>query len=77
MVLGIVYSCGHGHGGRLGLGTKHTELIPRQIKFAHNIPAGEIILIKTCCIARDHSLFLSSNGMVNLTLYIAININCN
>ncbi|XP_076259663.1 inhibitor of Bruton tyrosine kinase isoform X2 [Rhynchophorus ferrugineus] len=61
---GIVYSCGHGHGGRLGLGTKHTELIPRQIKFDNNVPGNEIIQIKACCIARDHSLFLSSNGMV-------------
>ncbi|XP_066249133.1 inhibitor of Bruton tyrosine kinase [Euwallacea similis] len=62
---GSVYSCGHGQGGRLGLGVQHSEVIPKPIKFpvAMNVPHfSEKIQIISCSIARDHSIFLASSG---------------
>lgn len=64
---GAVYSCGHGHGGRLGLGVQHTEVIPKQIKFQppSNIThTSDRIQVTSCSIARDHSLFLTSLGIL-------------
>ncbi|KAL1502111.1 hypothetical protein ABEB36_007304 [Hypothenemus hampei] len=64
---GSVYSCGHGHGGRLGLGIQHTEVIPKPVKFINTFngtQTSEKVQIVSCSIARDHSLFLSSNGEI-------------
>lgn len=65
ILLGTVYSCGHGQGGRLGLGSQKTEVIPKLIRFpaAPNVSRGdERVQITSCSIARDHSLFLASSG---------------
>lgn len=60
---GRVFSCGHGQGGRLGLGTENTVLEPHQLKFnAINTPS---FVCKDVAIGRDHSLFLSENGQVS------------
>ncbi|XP_030748159.1 inhibitor of Bruton tyrosine kinase isoform X2 [Sitophilus oryzae] len=56
---GNVYSCGHGHGGRLGLGNDRTELAPKQITFERGA-----VEIKECSIAKNHSLFLSTDGQI-------------
>ena len=49
---GRVLACGHGHGGRLGLGDETTCLRPQLLKSLGNT-------CKMIAGARDHSLFLS------------------
>ncbi|CAG9766352.1 unnamed protein product [Ceutorhynchus assimilis] len=60
--LGSVYSCGHGQGGRLGLGIQQFEVTPKVIKFPTSSKNSEAIKILCCSIARDHSLFLAATG---------------
>lgn len=62
-----MYSCGHGQGGRLGLGVQHAEVIPKMIKFPVTTNMANLnnkIQIVSCSISRDHSIFLSSTGEV-------------
>ncbi|CAL4062948.1 unnamed protein product, partial [Meganyctiphanes norvegica] len=56
---GQVYTCGHGHGGRLGLDTDGAPVIsPRQVKaLAHT----SVTMIAA---AHDHSLMLTEGGQV-------------
>ncbi|XP_019772045.2 inhibitor of Bruton tyrosine kinase isoform X1 [Dendroctonus ponderosae] len=65
---GLVFTCGHGQGGRLGLGVQHTEFLPKPIKFptvTKNVQTTfDKIEIVNVSIARDHSLFLSSCGEI-------------
>jgi len=53
---GVVYTCGHGRGGRLGIGSETMLLAPKTVQ------------IGTSCIdiayGMDHSLFLSQTGVV-------------
>jgi inhibitor of Bruton tyrosine kinase len=61
---GRVFSCGHGQGGRLGLGSEQTVLTPKLVRFAasgHTPP----INCKNVSIARDHSVFLNDSGHVS------------
>lgn len=60
---GKVFSCGHGHGGRLGLTSENTVLEPQEIKFT---TAGmpNFVCVEAS-IGRDHSLFLSETGHVS------------
>ncbi|XP_050296908.1 inhibitor of Bruton tyrosine kinase [Anthonomus grandis grandis] len=61
---GSVFSCGHGQGGRLGLGIQHTEVIPKLIKFPNVPNTNEKVEIINFSISRDHGLFLSSSGEI-------------
>lgn len=56
---GQVYSCGHGHGGRLGLDTDGAPVIsPRQVKaLAHTA-------VTMIAAAHDHSMMLTEGGQV-------------
>ncbi|XP_063932773.1 inhibitor of Bruton tyrosine kinase [Zophobas morio] len=58
---GRVYSCGHGQGGRLGLGTQQTVVIPEMVHFP-DTSHGESVMCIDAAIARDHSIFLCSDG---------------
>lgn len=55
---GRVYTCGHGHGGRLGLETNSPVITPRPVKaFMHS----NVIMVAA---GPDHSLFLTDSGQV-------------
>ncbi|XP_062502880.1 inhibitor of Bruton tyrosine kinase-like isoform X3 [Corticium candelabrum] len=56
---GRVFTCGHGHGGRLGHGDEQSHVVPKQIEFLKSV--------KCVCIAaaRDHTVFLSDGGEVS------------
>ncbi|XP_025837638.1 inhibitor of Bruton tyrosine kinase [Agrilus planipennis] len=56
---GKVFASGHGQGGRLGLSTEETVLLPKQVRFGK---AVALFNIKQISIARDHSVFLNENG---------------
>ncbi|GJQ66288.1 hypothetical protein Trydic_g4335 [Trypoxylus dichotomus] len=55
---GNTYSCGHGQGGRLGLGSEQTILTPKLIKFTDTQRQSPIYCIQAS-IARDHTIFLT------------------
>lgn len=62
---GRVFSCGHGQGGRLGLSTEQTVLVPKTVRFSGNNQFSGI----TCTmasIAQDHSVFLTDTGHVQI-----------
>ncbi|XP_045476233.1 inhibitor of Bruton tyrosine kinase [Harmonia axyridis] len=67
---GKAYSCGHGLGGRLGLGTENTIVNPTLINFPSNVR------IEAISIAKDHSLFLSNSYLYScgLNLYKVLGI---
>ncbi|KAJ8924361.1 hypothetical protein NQ315_007157 [Exocentrus adspersus] len=58
---GKAFSCGHGQGGRLGLGVEHTVVSPRAISFSDALK-GDVII--QASVSRDHSIFLCSDGYV-------------
>ncbi|KAF5274038.1 hypothetical protein FQR65_LT04436 [Abscondita terminalis] len=60
---GKVYGCGHGQGGRLGLGSEKTVITPKQIKLSASGHANPVVC-KRASIALDHSIFLSDSGHV-------------
>ena len=51
-------TCGHGQGGRLGLGSEAPQLTPLSIKF----PSEQVCI--AVALGVDHSLFLMSSGVV-------------
>lgn len=55
---GQVYSCGHGHGGRLGHDSEQTCIAPKKIKMPS---PDECIQIAT---GMDHTVILTKNGTV-------------
>ncbi|KAI4468430.1 btk-binding protein-related [Holotrichia oblita] len=55
---GNAYSCGHGQGGRLGIGSEQTILTPKLIKFTDTQRQSPIYCIQAS-IARDHTVFLA------------------
>ncbi|KAL3285870.1 hypothetical protein HHI36_000390 [Cryptolaemus montrouzieri] len=62
---GDAYSCGHGLGGRLGLGTEQTVVVPTKIDFQ----SSEKLYVLKASIARDHCLFLTYDGRGDTVLY--------
>lgn len=55
---GNAYACGHGQGGRLGLGSEQTILTPKLIKFIDTQRQSNMYCIQAS-IARDHTVFLT------------------
>jgi alpha-tubulin suppressor-like RCC1 family protein len=55
---GKVFTCGHGHGGRLGHGDEQSHVIPYQIKTLCSVKCVGVAA------ARDHTVFLSDGGEV-------------
>lgn len=70
---GSAYSCGHGQGGRLGLGHQQTEVAPKLIKFPSPTP-GETVTIVQASISRDHCIFLTLTGAVDLLFTICLKL---
>lgn len=62
-VSGKALTCGHGQGGRLGLGNEKSVVSPQIVKFS-GIQKGEIITCMQASISRDHSMFLCSDGNI-------------
>ncbi|KAG5881388.1 hypothetical protein JTB14_012005 [Gonioctena quinquepunctata] len=60
---GKAFSCGHGQGGRLGLGDEKAVVSPHPLIFSGN-QKGEIVTCLRASISRDHSLFLCSDGNI-------------
>lgn len=56
---GLVYTCGHGIGGRLGLGGEEATLEPKLVELPDRCVA-------LCC-ANDHSIFITQTSGVNAT----------
>ncbi|XP_044265697.1 inhibitor of Bruton tyrosine kinase isoform X2 [Tribolium madens] len=56
---GLVYACGHGQGGRLGLGNQRTVVVPEMVAFPQN---HEPVTCLDVAISRDHSVFLGSDS---------------
>lgn len=56
---GRVFSCGHGLGGRLGLGHENPQFAPHQIDLSNE----RCIMVAA---GQDHSLFVTESGQVNL-----------
>lgn len=53
---GGVWSCGHGEGGRLGIATRDTRVLPVQISLSE--PCID------AAVGRDHTLLLLKSGTV-------------
>ena len=62
---GQVYGCGHEIGGRLGLETDSSIIIPRKLKKLHSF----IVSIAT---GMNHTLFLTDGGQVSCQKFIRI-----
>lgn len=67
---GRVFSCGHGQGGRLGLNSENTVLVPQEIKFS--VSGQQPFACVQASIGRDHSVFLSETGQVSIHELIEI-----
>ena len=59
---GQIYSCGHGHGGRLGQDTEHAIITPRKLKPI--IKSSDPECCMQAAVGMDHSLFLMESGTV-------------
>ncbi|TRY71260.1 hypothetical protein DNTS_006990, partial [Danionella cerebrum] len=55
---GQVYTCGHGHGGRLGHGDENTCLVPRMVEGLLSHHCSQVAA------ARDHTVVLTEEGYV-------------
>lgn len=59
---GIVYSVGHGKGGRLGIGNEKTIVVPEAICIQTAKKQPEFIISVSA--AKNHSLALTKSGLV-------------
>jgi alpha-tubulin suppressor-like RCC1 family protein len=59
---GRAYSCGHGTGGRLGLGSQQPQLEPKFIPMSSSGSEKTVVLVAAA--AANHSAFLLDNGLV-------------
>lgn len=62
---GNVWSCGLGHGGRLGLPSEETVLIPQKISFPTN-PQNPSLFCIQAAVGQDHSIFVCNDNQVIL-----------
>ena len=65
---GRVFSCGHGQGGRLGLGSEGAALTPCAVRVQNNGNQGPDSSLLSCSMAsvgRDHTVLLMENGTVS------------
>lgn len=59
---GRVWSCGHGQGGRLGLGSESSVVSPKKLVFEKDKDKMGVAMIST---SQDHSIFLMISGSVS------------
>lgn len=65
---GNVWSCGLGQGGRLGLSSEETVLIPQKIIFPSTANNSSLFCTKAA-VGLDHSVFIcNDNQVINLTI---------
>ncbi|KAI5713388.1 hypothetical protein M8J76_015146 [Diaphorina citri] len=58
---GRVWSCGHGQGGRLGLGSESSVVSPKKLNFEKD---KDKLGVAIASISQDHSVFLMLSGSV-------------
>uniref|UniRef100_A0A8D8PS67 Inhibitor of Bruton tyrosine kinase n=3 Tax=Cacopsylla melanoneura TaxID=428564 RepID=A0A8D8PS67_9HEMI len=58
---GRVWSCGHGQGGRLGLGSESSVVSPKKLMFEKDKDKLGVAMMST---SQDHSVFLMQSGSV-------------
>ncbi|XP_026678384.1 inhibitor of Bruton tyrosine kinase-like [Diaphorina citri] len=58
---GRVWSCGHGQGGRLGLGSESSVVSPKKLNFEKD---KDKLGVAMASISQDHSVFLMLSGSV-------------
>ncbi|XP_069705770.1 inhibitor of Bruton tyrosine kinase [Periplaneta americana] len=64
---GRVFSCGHGQGGRLGLGSEAAALTPCAMRLQQSgshSPDNSAVSCTMACVGRDHTVLLMENGTV-------------
>lgn len=66
---GNVWSCGLGQGGRLGLSSEETVLIPRKIVFPNNVSpnsssSSNSLFCMKASAGQDHSIFICNDNQV-------------
>lgn len=62
-ISGEAFSCGHGLGGRLGLGMEQAVVVPKKINFSPSYPNESVACLQASG-SRDHTLFLMSDDSV-------------
>ena len=69
---GEVFTCGHGRGGRLGLGSESAVMTPQPVVFdfhrltpsSNKENAWKRNICQDFAVGRDHTLFLMEDGLV-------------
>lgn len=57
-----VYVVGHGKGGRLGIGTENTLVVPQKVQIPFRNQGEKVISVSA---SRNHSLVLTDHGSVS------------
>lgn len=84
---GRVWTCGHGQGGRLGLGSERTHLAPMQVQLGSvtkspfqnpkSVPGQQEVCV-ACAAGRDHTILLMESYTVSLDImnfYCMLDVN--
>jgi Alpha-tubulin suppressor and related RCC1 domain-containing proteins len=66
---GRVWSCGHGQGGRLGLGSESSVVSPKKLNFEKD---KDKLGVAMASISQDHSVFLMLSGSVSYLLFFLV-----
>lgn len=64
---GNVWSCGSGHGGRLGLPSDNTVLIPQKVTLTskqHSSQCAKTLFCLQIAVGADHSIFMCNDNKV-------------
>lgn len=76
-LFGNVWSCGLGKGGRLGLSSDETILIPQKImlkskiEFGSSSPNVKPLFCIKAAVGMDHSIFLCNDNQVQIIIQVS------
>lgn len=65
-----VYVVGHGKGGRLGIGSENTLVVPQKVNIPFRNPEEKVISVSA---SRNHSLILTDHGNVSCIQSVKLN----
>lgn len=74
---GHVWTCGHGQGGRLGLGSERTVLVPQQVHLGFTSKTsvqntkwlpGQPEVCVAAAVGRDHTILLMDSHAVSIRI---------
>ncbi len=74
-ISGNVWCCGLGKGGRLGLSSEDTILIPQKVALTPSSSQEEKLFCKNTAVGADHSVFWCGDNQVKISNYIAVTEN--